>query len=225
MKKTTFTILSIVILLLPLIVIWFVYLMIDVCIFDNPDFWYGYMAYFGTVSLAIVALWQSENANRANKRIMNQQLRQKIGYFTIPEVDGEQRKVNKFLGVKVGGIYDINGQLEKDKEKLLTIGLKNIGEDVVFLNKITADINGGNIKCLPPQIGMIFKGETFYIFIDNTEDYQSENLKINIALEMSNSASCNYKQKIHIEGKIDNPTKDSIYMIECFRTQIDFEEK
>ena len=173
MKKSTLILLSLFALFLPLIIIGVVYLMNGPFIFDNPDFWYGYMAYFGTVSLAAVALWQNENANQTNKRMMEQQLHQKIGYFTISQTDGPQRKINKFIDIHVGQIYDIHGNFEEDKEKVLVVGLENVGEDVVFLNKITAEINNSAV-IVPCQIGMVFKGESFKVFIDNTENYKSD---------------------------------------------------
>ena len=223
MKKSTLILLSLFALFLPLIIIGVVYLMNGPYIFDNPDFWYGYMAYFGTVSLAAVALWQNENANQTNKRMMEQQLHQKIGYFTISQTDGPQRKINKFIDIHVGQIYDIHGNFEEDKEKVLVVGLENVGEDVVFLNKITAEINNSAV-IVPCQIGMVFMGETFKGPIDNTENYKSDFLRINIILEMSNSASCNYKQKLYIEGKNNNSTPNGTYTGECFKTNIIFAE-
>ena len=223
MKKTVLVLLSISALFLPLIVILFVYFIMNINVFDNADFWYGYMAYFGTVVLAAVSLWQNENANQTNKRMMEQQLHQKIGYFTISQTDGPQRKINKFTDIQVGQIYDIHGNLEKDKEKVLAVSLENVGEDVVFLKKITADINDITLN-VPCQIGMVFKGESFKVFIDNTENYKSDFLRINIILEMSNSASCNYKQKLYIEGKNNNSTPNGTYTVECFKTNIIFAE-
>lgn len=223
MKKTVLVLLSISALFLPLIVILFVYFIMNINVFDNADFWYGYMAYFGTVVLAAVSLWQNENANQTNKRMMEQQLHQKIGYFTISQTDGPQRKINKFTDIQVGQIYDIHGNLEEDKEKVLAVSLENVGEDVVFLKKITADINDITLN-VPCQIGMVFKGESFKVFIDNTENYKSDFLRINIILEMSNSASCNYKQKLYIEGKNNNSTPNGTYTVECFKTNIIFAE-
>ncbi len=57
------------ILSLPIIAIGIVYFLLSKNIFDNPDFWYGYMAYFGTACLAMVSLWQNENANKINNRL------------------------------------------------------------------------------------------------------------------------------------------------------------
>ena len=37
-------------------------------ILDNPDFWYGYMGYVGTVALAGAALWQNESFRSENQR-------------------------------------------------------------------------------------------------------------------------------------------------------------
>lgn len=223
MKKTVLVLLSILALFLPLIVILLVYFIMNINVFDNADFWYGYMAYFGTVVLASVSLWQNENANQTNKRMMRQQLQQKVGYFTIGKSDGSQRKINKFIDIQVGQIYDIHGNLEEDKEKVLAVSLENVGEDVVFLKKITADINDITVN-VPCQIGMVFKGESFKVFIDNTENYKSDFLRINIILEMSNSASCNYKQKLYIEGKNNNSTPNGTYTVECFKTNIIFAE-
>ena len=223
MKKTVLVLLSILVVLLPIIVVGIVYLTKETNFLNKSNFWYGYMAYFGTVSLAAVALWQNENANQTNKRMMEQQLHQKIGYFTISQTDGPQRKINKFIDMHVGQIYDIHGNLEEDKEKVLAVSLENVGEDVVFLKKITADINDITLN-VPCQIGMVFKGESFKVFIDNTENYKSDFLRINIILEMSNSASCNYKQKLYIEGKNNNSTPNGTYTVECFKTNIIFAE-
>lgn len=74
-KKTRIVILGIVILILPLLTIGFAYIVFNRTIWDNPDFWYGYMAYFGTVLLAIVSLIQNMNANENNDRFMEQQFR------------------------------------------------------------------------------------------------------------------------------------------------------
>jgi len=81
MKKTIVVIASMVTLFLPIIVIGIVYLMKGPNIFDNPDFWYGYMAYFGTVSLAAVAFWQNESANLINKRLADMSCKEKIAYL------------------------------------------------------------------------------------------------------------------------------------------------
>ena len=37
-------------------------------ILDNPEFWYGYMGYVGTVALAGAALWQNQLYRMENKR-------------------------------------------------------------------------------------------------------------------------------------------------------------
>lgn len=74
MKKALLVILGIAILCFPLVVIGVVYLSLSKNIFDNPDFWYGYMAYFGTTFLAIVSLWQNENANRINRNLSEKNL-------------------------------------------------------------------------------------------------------------------------------------------------------
>lgn len=73
MKKSFIVVSAIFFLVLPIIAILAIYFIFAINIFDNPDFWYGYMAYFSTVALAAVSLWQNENANMINQ--------QKIYYF------------------------------------------------------------------------------------------------------------------------------------------------
>ena len=75
MTKKSLIYLSILALLFPLVIICAVYLLFSINIFDNPDFWYGYMAYFGTVVLAAVALWQNivfkDENDTAQKKLEN----------------------------------------------------------------------------------------------------------------------------------------------------------
>ncbi|MDM8202284.1 hypothetical protein [Allofournierella massiliensis] len=74
MKKRYFLAIAIIVAILPIIVISIVYFAWSRNIFDNPDFWYGYMAYFGTACLAMVSLWQNENANSTNKELSEKNL-------------------------------------------------------------------------------------------------------------------------------------------------------
>lgn len=74
MRKKAFAILGIFVLCLPIIAISIIYIALSINIFDNSDFWYGYMAYFGTTLLAMVSLWQNENANRINKSLSEENL-------------------------------------------------------------------------------------------------------------------------------------------------------
>ena len=54
MSRSKVLLVGSVVLVLPFIGMLAAYIFWEKVIFDNPDFWYGYMAYFGTVSLAIV---------------------------------------------------------------------------------------------------------------------------------------------------------------------------
>lgn len=60
--------------ILPIIVISAALICFKKNIFDNPDFWYAYMTYFGTACLAVVSLWQNENANKTNQRLSEENL-------------------------------------------------------------------------------------------------------------------------------------------------------
>jgi len=69
-KNYWIQIVTFIVLLIPFIAIFIVLKILDRNIFNNPEFWYGYMAYVGTVSLASVALWQNDRANNINERLL-----------------------------------------------------------------------------------------------------------------------------------------------------------
>ncbi len=85
MRKKLTALLSLLFLLLPFIAISIVYFTAKINVFNNPDFWYGYMAYFGTVALAAVSLWQNENANMINQRLADMSCKDKIAYLVPPK--------------------------------------------------------------------------------------------------------------------------------------------
>lgn len=70
MKKCWYIGISVLVLILPLIAIFFALLVFKKCIFDNPDFWYGYMGYFGTTILSMVTIWLAKQANETNDRLL-----------------------------------------------------------------------------------------------------------------------------------------------------------
>lgn len=67
--KNWVVLMSFAVLLLPLFVILFVYIFLRKNVFDNAEFWYGYMAYFGSVVLAAVAMHQAQKSNRLSQKI------------------------------------------------------------------------------------------------------------------------------------------------------------
>ena len=207
-------------LVLPLLVVLAVFFIKRIYIFDNPDFWYGYMAYFGTIVLAVVALWQNEIANQTNKRIMNQQLRQKIGYFNLAEVTGEKRNFNKYQDIYVRE-NPINNS--NNTEEYLVIGLKNVGEDIILNPKVvSATINERDSKLLT-TITAIYTNETIAFEFKNPKN-TDEILNIELVIELKNTGGICYTQSFQIELKrlpVDNPIS---FMVRCFNTAINFNE-
>ncbi len=60
--------LSVLVLCLPFAVLLLVWLVLKINVFDNSSFWYAYMAYFGTVLLAGVALFQTQKTSDLTKK-------------------------------------------------------------------------------------------------------------------------------------------------------------
>lgn len=56
------------VLLVPFLALLTALLFFEINIFDNPEFWYGYMAYFGSVILATVAMNQTQKSNNLSEK-------------------------------------------------------------------------------------------------------------------------------------------------------------
>lgn len=182
----------------------------DKNIFDNPDFWYAYMAYFSTVFLAIVALLQNANAEEANKRFMMQQLRQKVGYFSLQEATEERKRINQYGEISVS-------------DKKMNIGLKNVGEDIILNPRITSlRINGKVVEC-PCSLNVVFKMETIFFQFDFEKKNQEKDIKVLFDIMMENISGVVFKQHFSVELELDCNQQDStFYFVKGFNTNIIF---
>lgn len=192
-------------------------------IFDNPDFWYGYMAYFGTVSLAIVSWLQSIKTEEISKNFMKQQLRQKIGYFGLKEnVKNVKDLCYIYQPLQVGQYCNADGTDDHSKDKILGVWIKNIGEDIILnARPIFGKINGKNVS-VSSTISVIYKGEEILFELDNTQCFQENCLKIEFLIEMENVTGIHYNQSIDISAENNNATKHGTYIIQEFDTHINF---
>lgn len=222
MKKKRIITITILMLFLPLISILLAWLLLRYFIFDNPSFWYAYMTYFGTIVLASVALLQNENATLMNERIMRQQLRQKLGYFCLKENGSELRSLNKYQDIQVGQIYNAEGKLDNSLEKMLSVVLRNIGEDLIIINSAQTMING-TVVDTPCSVGIVYKDDTIHFFIDNSKNFGAQNLKIQIIFSLKNVSGIEYQQKIDIDCFNTGKTIQGTYRIERFASVFSFE--
>ena len=191
-------------------------------VYDNPDFWYGYMAYFGTVSLAVVSLIQNVNAKEINDRFMMQQLRQKLGYFNLKEESTNGRKYRK---IQVGQFTDGYGNEDPSKDKNLGIWLVNVGEDMILnVHTLYGKINGMLVE-VPCSINVIYKNEEICFELDNKQYFQAENLKIEFLIQMKNSAGILYKQYFCVGAKKSNNNRRGMYLITEYDTNIEYLDK
>ena len=220
MKKTVLPFVFIFILIVPIIVITFVYLIMKYNAFTKPEFWYAYMAYFGTVLLAGVSFWQNENANKTNERLTKQQLQQKIGYLDLKGAENEEHKLNKYQNVQIGQAYDMFDN--KPLLNHLILNVTNVGEDIILNPQILCcKINGRktDVQCI---IGMIYLDETIKFDLGNV-DSNDKTLNIKLIVEMNNISSIKYKQILEVSLKRNNNDKN-IYSVYSFNTEILFVE-
>ena len=105
MKKTVLFLLSILVVFLPIIVVGIVYLTKETNFFNKSNFWYGYMSYFGTVTLAAVSLWQNENANLINKRLADMTCKDKLAYIVPTRSQIIRRNIFEFRFTKRGNSF------------------------------------------------------------------------------------------------------------------------
>ncbi len=220
MKKFIYSFAFLLILFTPVIIFGCISLRLDKNVFRELDFWYGYMAYFGTALLAVVSFWQNENANKTNERLTKQQLQQKIGYLDLKGAENEEYKLNKYQNVQIGQAYD----LFENKPLLnhLILNITNVGEDVILNPKILCcEINGRktDVQCM---IGMIYLDETIKFDLGSV-DSNDKTLNIKLVIEMNNISSIKYKQILTVSLKRNDNDKN-IYSVYSFNTEILFEE-
>ena len=134
MKKSIIIIFSLLLLLLPLFTILIVFLSAKINIFDNADFWYNYMAYFGTVALAAVAVWQTKKANDISQTLLEIEVDKKtprVDIRGITETDFKRSNTANYLNALVDDCFSHYG---RDWEKIawrgtaLIFALKNLKE-------------------------------------------------------------------------------------------------
>ena len=179
-------------------------------ILDNPDFWYSFMTYFGTVVLSAVALFQNVNADEVNKRLMKQELRQKIGYFELKKVDEQNILLNSVHEIrlmkgyeilKIEKRYDTLGRSDNSSEPVVKICLRNVGEDVILnLNILQIKINGKEVM-MPCSNSVVYKNEEIWFEIEYAQTNNVDNLEIEMLLSLENIAGILYQQSISIGAK------------------------
>ena len=224
MKRQAIYCVGITVLLLPFIGTGVAKIAFGKNIFDNPDFWYGYMAYFGTVSLAMVSWLQSIKTEEISNKFVKQQLRQKIGYFELKQESGEIRKIRPYQFLQNGQRFDAAGVEDKSEDIILGIYLKNVGEDVILnVQPISSKINGELME-LPCSIRVIYKNEEIMFELNNTKHYQDEKIKVELLIRMENLEGIIYEQYICIDAKRINTTELGTYLVEVFDTHFDFGE-
>lgn len=134
MKKSHIVLITITMLFLPIIAISFVWLIFNYFIFDNPDFWYGYMAYFGTIVLAAVALWQNHIFKLENDRSQNR----------LEEISKQANEINtinkilEFEHTRIHNLYKYLDELEKACDNNnISISLQGcINENIIITQTI-----------------------------------------------------------------------------------------
>lgn len=221
-KKIGIICVGVFILLLPFGGMWVAWQQWGKIIYDNPDFWYGYMAYFGTVSLSVVSLVQNVNAKEINDNFMTQQLRQKLGYFDLKEERGSARKFRKYRPLQVGQFLDVSGDDNQSKDKNLGIWLVNVGEDLMLnVHPIFSEINDVSVE-IPCSINVIYKNEEICFELDNDRCFQAEKLKIEFSVQMENSAGIIYRQHFCIKANKNSKTEQEVYLVTEYDTNNEF---
>ena len=144
------------------------------------SFWGGYLTFYGTVFLGIIAIWQNnrakeqaDKANELNEQLMNLEAKSKIGYFEVC--------------------------LERSKYPILTIFLRNVGDDFVNIKSISININNSKDSNITDELNdyTIFIKDEIPIKIPVSVSVKEiKNMPITIVFEMENSRGYDYIQKI-----------------------------
>lgn len=185
-------------LILPLLAIFAVYLIYNINIFDNPDFWYGYMAYFGTVSLAIVSLKQNDNANKLNQRIVDMTRKEKIAYLAPAKNQIIRDDTMEFRYLKKGNSFGVIEKIDLFIDGKL---IKSETSDHFFEETNTESISELQIKTNIPS--------------------KNNELKLRVVLHWRNQYDYKYNQIVDILYKKD-PRRNHIYLSDYYEYKIEY---
>lgn len=114
------------VILAPLIVVAIVSKISPYFILDNPDFWYGYMGYVGTVALAGAALWQNHSFRLESRRKEEYAIRP----YLFSEI--EDRHIDFLEEQKVEYLMI---QIENNNQILMCGANRNMPKDVAEYSK------------------------------------------------------------------------------------------
>ena len=161
-------------------------------ILPNSEFWFGYMAYFGTVALAIVAVWQTGKANELSNKLLNLELKSKMGYF------------------------DPQGLAQYDGHCWEEVVLHNVGDDITKIHRIHFLIRdaSGNIRCKTDLLDhtkhTVFIDKKAHISIpqEHKIDGEIDSRQVYMIVYLENSRGYQYKQVIDM---IWNKGRDSVH--------------
>lgn len=220
MKSKLIFFIGILTLILPFIGIYFAYTFFDKFIFDNPDFWYSYMAYFGTVSLAIISVLQSIKTEEISNKFMRQQLQQKIGYFVLPK-EKVDKNIEQYKFLYVSCDVDRNDESNKVKLNNLCLWLRNVGEDAILKMNIKQYKINDMIYNVPHSLGFVYKEELILFELNMGNEYDKKIIEIELEIIMKNCAGVSYEQVIDITARKNG---ENIYSVEKFDSNIKFIE-
>ena len=201
-KRFIFCSLIVSIVLLPITYLWF---SVDGFIpsgnvepADWLAFWGGFLAFFSSIVLGAIAISQNEQANKVNQRLLNLELKSKVGYLKLGQ------KPEEYYGEGYG---DPDYQPIEDEYIVIqgtTIFVRNVGDDVIKIKKISFEWRNQE-NPTPNYIEdmsskMIFIGDTSTILIPTEiegEEFAST-VRLVMVVFMENSRGYEYKQKLFV---------------------------
>ena len=159
---------------------------------DWLAFWGGFLAFFSSFILGAIAIWQNQQASLVNKRLLNLELKSKMGYLK--------------LGYKPDYL---NPNLEDNEDKYIvlqgkSIFVRNVGDDIIkierllFWSNIAEDFDSKSIEREIQKT--IFSGDTAVLRVPtqrNSEAFE-QNVRLIILVFMENSRGYKYKQLLYI---------------------------
>ena len=148
------------------------------------SFWGGFLAFYGAISLGYTSVWQTKKANELSEKMINLELKSKMGYFEFCKFHSPEIKIE----------------------------LCNIGDDYIKVNDVVFyrgqkklipkhDLGFCKNSCVLPDQNIVIR---LLSVAKTTEEFIEKRLPYTMVIFMENSRGYRYKQVLYLTSWINH---------------------
>lgn len=190
--KNWLPIVTITVLIVPFLAMFVVLILLKKNIFNNPEFWYGYMGYVGTVILSSLALWQNKRYKKLSEDMAN--------LIYMPDFFNAST-VREALEATKRGAYNsltISPTDDKSCKPVESPLFLLINQPIIFLKPLSLRTNGRNVisDFKESSMNVLSTEFAFSLIINLPEEFYKESNKYKLEMTFQNIYGKSYSKEM-----------------------------